>query len=391
MALFDITMSDVIKTFKTIGLTGNVPPGYTFTFYDKIEESVDDEMFGLNGRINSMIAKPTLLESVLQLDYHSFKMNETRHVNLAFERLGDIVIERFIKACRDNEEKNKIIDISDNDEVAKIQEQYRFFELGLVVTDDPTIEAKIAKYHEDSTSYIISINHRLSKRLDELKSSVMHEMTHLVDMLGSRAYLGLYVSSKYKIDDMEANFLYTFSPKEINARTTELYYTLKEKKYTKEQYREVIDSLEKKIWNFDHRRELASSGYVYDPSRELSAEKDWSLSKNYWSLITLFDRMIYHIYRIENMSPTSQMLFVKKLISLMSDNKNIRRLFRDSGADIADRELINDCFGIREDMPTSRAIKRILEKANIILKKFVSRLRVVLSDLEAGSDGSLVL
>lgn len=272
MALSDITMSDVIKTFKTIGLSGNVPPGYTFTFYDKIEESVDDEMFGLNGRINSMIAKPVLLESVLQLDY-----------------------------------------------------------------------------------------------------------------------LGLYVSSKYKIDDMEANFLYTFSPKEINARTTDLYYTLKEKKYTKEQYREVIDSLEKKIWNFDHRRELASSGYVYDPSRELSAEKDWSLTKNYWSLITLFDRMIYHIYRIENMSPTSQMLFVKKLTSLLSDNKNIRKFFRDSGADIADRVLINDCFGIKEDMSTSKAIKRILEKANIILKKFVSRLRVVLSDLEAGSDDSLVL
>lgn len=381
----NINLESHIAFLKDNRLIEEIPSPYTFDEFDLFEDAGDARMFGLNGRLNSLCFTPLILECITQVDFYSYAINEERHVNLAFERLCDKIIVVAKEYYRSKSYKqNKLYDLSKAKEVKELCDKIEYFEIGIGVIPLNGKIASMSKWHEDKESYIILIDPNYLDDLVDLKPAIMHELTHLVDLLGSREFVSLYGND---IDDIDSEFLYVFSPKEINARMTEVFYALKEKNYTKEDFQKVLKGLELRVKDFEERRNLAI--YYIQTKGNLSSGNAASLPENYWSLVTLFDKMIYHIYRIENMDSDSRNIFVKRIIEISKRHKDTRQKY--VLANIPERDLVKDYFSISENTSTERAIKNILTKCNIILKRYIKKLKNIFDDLESASNKGLLL
>lgn len=308
-------------------------------------------------------------------------LNESRHVATCLEPLCDKIVETLKSMfLEDRIEQENIVEVDSND----LSRLFTFknhsrdvtvkFKMYLMISKEIGELGRHVKI-PNKDEYVLVVNYSLLASRDgyrELRSTIVHELVHLIDETRSGSVIPYYEGVDN--NSLAGDFLYLFSPKEINARMSEIHYVIKDGHYTRNDIKLLLASFDKKIEDYKRR---TKSAIVKDPLKPI-----YDLEK-LWNLVTLYDQMTWTIMRMENLDQEEKRLFVDDI--LKGSEKFIRAAkerddYTNSIDDSADKAM-KSFFGISSSMTTNKAMKRIIEKAKNILELYTRKLRIIFKDL----------
>lgn len=246
-------------------------------------------------------------------------LNETKHVLLRIENLCNDLIREVQNF--DMSKLNQEIKI-ESDNIEKLEKEFNI-QFELYVSIQVSQENLASIFELSSGKYLITVSYKGIRKPHELREAISHELVHLVETCITHVKPS-YVDIDPESSNMEYfvdNYLYIFSKQEINARLTELYYALHDVSDISDVFR-AREELEKKVRDFKERSE-ERFGYI---SPENTPVTEIKLTKNYWKIITLYDKMISYFYILEKLNNHDK----KQVIKILRDriNKTGRNQFR---------------------------------------------------------------
>lgn len=314
-------------------------PNRIFEDDNPLFEKMDFKEDVLNSRTKDSI----IFENLIAL-------NETKHVLLRIEDLCNDLVREFYNYDLTN--LNKTIKL-DSDNVDKVEKEFNIkFDLYISVRTDQRDIAKI--YELGDNKYLIAVPYKVNRQKQEIREAISHELVHLVEksITGIRpSYLDVDVSSS-NFEFFVDNFLYIYSKQEINARLTELYFALQNA--SSEEIESVSQELEKKSEDFKLRSEQC---FDYVNQEDLS-NTEAKLTKNYWKLITLYDKMISYFYVLEKTTG--------------KEKEEIVKIFRDRTL-----KTRRNPFKISSEGDTLKDFEKIKRISERIIKAYTRKIRGV--------------
>ena len=101
----------------------------------------------------------------------------------------------------------------------------------------------------------------------------------------------------------------------------------------------------------------------------------------FWKVITLYDKMVWYLYDLENFDESKKRKFVDMIIKSSEKYKDF--LYMNG---IEDTRNVKALFGITEKTSYERSFKKILVKCKIILDSYTYKLKIILSRFESMCD-----
>lgn len=350
---------------------------YSFNISD-VEEPIIENFFP-----NIVSRRPLSFydkKSVIFESLHSI-VNESRHVAKFLEPLADEVIKIAQHMTLQGIENRKFI----NDDIIELcikdRPNIKKFALSVMIDRNQEDLATAAKVSSDENEFVVIINPILFRDPRDVKSFIIHELVHVIDMSSSNVLVpyGLSNNEDFTVFD----FLYTFSPKEINARMTEVWYAFKENLYSKKEIKNLIKLLNQRLEDF----------YKYNSIIQIDHSKPSNDIDKYWYLITMYDKMMFYLKTLSELSVKEKSKFISGLFSKSEEYEDLIEQYDDirpkkfkTEYKLENKEknieILNAFFGISKSFSDDKNIKRILNKCRTIFKKYSQKLEIILKDLE---------
>lgn len=325
---------------------------------------------------------PKILKEVSNIKYAIRRLHESLHVAKFLEPLADSIKKEAFDMFY-NKEIDQIVKFygEELDELKRSNDLHKWrseleFDLCLRISYIRNIaQISLIDCIKNKKVFLLEISiHELATPLKDVKPSIIHELVHMIDMINSNAIIPHSAGLSPDADQFIYELLYTFSPKEINARMSEVYYTLIS--MSQNEIQEIKDYISNAVKKYKER----SFKSIQTP--DAPTISDYNNAGKYWNLITLYDKMSWIIYKLENLKDKEKTDLVKGLLKADKEYNKIKKEFYPDFYIEANKQTVKEFFGVSIKTSIERNIKRVIAKCKIIQEKYTQKLWIIFKDIE---------